>query len=206
MTCFSRAGRGDKPANLKSGAGRQPLPRALPNLVIHVRCGLLVPSRCFASHRETVRDNGETEPGKPRTCFVKQRKCPTVSRSDSLTHVCLIRDRRHWVQERLIGRIVGVSSTPLGSLLEPAAGYVDEDAANLAFDEGEYLDIIIATGHEPRVCRGRDGKWSYWEKMTGLHYEKFTQDEEFAVRRKEGAASTGMDRIIAECVRRGLID
>lgn len=110
-----------------------------------------------------------------------------------------------WLEKRLIGRVVGVASGPLGILLEPEGGYVDEHGANAAFDERQYIDIVSAIGCEPHVCNGSDG-WVYFEKMTGRRYDKYSREEELAVRWKETAASTGMDRVIAECVRRGLID
>lgn len=110
-----------------------------------------------------------------------------------------------WLEEQLLGRVVGVSSAPLGALLEPAAGYVDEEANNAAFDEGQYLDVMIATGHQPCVTRGRDGKWHYWENVADRNFERFSEEEVFELKRRESAASTGMDRVIAECVRRGLI-
>jgi hypothetical protein len=112
---------------------------------------------------------------------------------------------KEWLQEHLLGRIVGFSKGPLGNLLDPTAGYVDEDAANAAFDEREYVDVMIATGHDPRVMRERDGRWSYIESCICRCFDKFSKEEVLALKWKESAASTGLQRVIAECARRGLI-
>jgi hypothetical protein len=110
-----------------------------------------------------------------------------------------------WLEGRVVGRIVGVSTAPLGKLLEPAAGYVDEDAANAAFDPGEFLDAVIAYGHEPYVTRGRDGRWKYYEDMTDCRRTEAKWKVALEQMEKRCAASTADQRIEAECVRRGLI-
>src|SRR6476660_5524081 len=79
-----------------------------------------------------------------------------------------------WLEDRLLGRVVGVSGGPLGNLLEPAAGYINEDAENAAFDEREYIEVMIGIGCEPHIYRGSNGKWIYCEKTYELRYDRYT--------------------------------
>jgi hypothetical protein len=55
------------------------------------------------------------------------------------------------LQPKLIGRVVGVAFTALGGQLPSCAGWEDEETGNAAFDPAEYLDVLIRTGHEPRL-------------------------------------------------------
>lgn len=45
-----------------------------------------------------------------------------------------------YLRSKLIGRVVGVASSPLGGLLEPSAGWLNEAAGNAAFDPAEYIE------------------------------------------------------------------
>ena len=105
------------------------------------------------------------------------------------------------LQQKLIGRVVGVAFTALGNLLAPAAGWEDEEAGNAAFDPGEYLDTLLATGHSPSICGNM-----YYEHMP----ERALTDEEMAVvmkvRWKYAKVSTALQRLKKECIRRGLVD
>jgi hypothetical protein len=69
-----------------------------------------------------------------------------------------------WLDERLLGRVVGVSTAPLGNLLGPGAGYLDEDAKNAEFDECEYLTVLMAVGYEVVAVRHRDGGLTWMQK------------------------------------------
>ncbi|MDB5599354.1 MAG: hypothetical protein JWN71_1398 [Xanthobacteraceae bacterium] len=111
------------------------------------------------------------------------------------------------LQSKIIGRIVGVATTRLGALLAPAAGYENEEVGNLAFDPAEYVDVMIATGHEPFVMLDAKGKpRGYYEKMPRRRQTKCEHDAVIAIRYKFCAASTALDRTMVECVRRGLIE
>jgi hypothetical protein len=82
-----------------------------------------------------------------------------------------------WLKkELLVGRIVGVSSNPLGNLLTPAAGYIDEDECNAAFDECEYLDALIAAGYDPFVTPKGDGRYSYCEMFSSATSNRGTRE------------------------------
>jgi hypothetical protein len=105
------------------------------------------------------------------------------------------------LQPKLIGRVVGVAFTALGNQLPTCAGWEDEEAGNAAFDPAEYLDILIRTGHEPRI----QGDY-YFEKMPDRALTKAEQAAVTAVRWKYVKASTALIRLKAECVRRGLDD
>lgn len=115
--------------------------------------------------------------------------------------------RTEHLQSKLIGRVVGVALSPLGGLLAPAAGYENEEAANAAFDPVEYVDVLLATGHRPAVCCDENGepRW-YYEEMPRRRRTKAQEAADLAVRRKYRAASNALERVKAECIRRGLVD
>ena len=106
------------------------------------------------------------------------------------------------LQEKLIGRVVGVAFTALGNQLAPVAGWEDEEAGNAAFDPVEYLDVLLATGHWPRICGGTH----YYEQMPQRALTKAEDATVMAVRWKYAKASTALRRVKAECLRRGLTD
>jgi hypothetical protein len=107
------------------------------------------------------------------------------------------------LQSKLIGRIVGVALSPLDRLITETAGYENEEAGNAAFDPGEYLDALIAAGYGPSV----QGNW-YFEAMPDktLPYTHPLEKAVLAVRWKFMEASTAVERVKQECIRRGLIE
>jgi hypothetical protein len=107
-----------------------------------------------------------------------------------------------WIEEQLlVGRVAGISNGPLGNLLAPTAGYMDEDAHNTAFDESEYLNVLIAAGYEVLAVRRKDGGFSW----PGQRLTPAQEAVVFAQMRKRSAASQADSRIAAECVRRGFL-
>jgi hypothetical protein len=114
--------------------------------------------------------------------------------------------RGHDLQAKMIGRVVGFAHTALGDLLEPVAGWENEAEGNAAFDPAEYLDVMIATGHRPYLMRGRGGHLIYGEVMP----ERARTDEEhertLAIRWKWCRASKALERVKAECERRGMVE
>jgi hypothetical protein len=109
--------------------------------------------------------------------------------------------RTEHLQSKLIGRVLGVAFTALGNQLPTCAGWEDEEAGNAAFDPTEYLDVLIRTGHEPRIYRGH-----YFEKMPDRALTRAEDAAVMAVRCKYAKASKAHARVCAECVRRGLAD
>jgi hypothetical protein len=55
------------------------------------------------------------------------------------------------LRRQIAGRVVGFAQKSLGRVIAPSAGFRDEASGNAAFDPAEYLDVLIATGHEPYV-------------------------------------------------------
>lgn len=110
------------------------------------------------------------------------------------------------LQSRLIGRVVGVASLDLGGLIAPAAGWLNEAAGNAAFDPAEYVDVLIRTGHRPNVLYDKGKPRWYFEEMPNRRETKAERSAMLAVRKKYCAASTALERVIQECVRRGLVD
>jgi hypothetical protein len=114
--------------------------------------------------------------------------------------------KAHHLQAKLLGRVVGFAETSLGGFLAPAAGWENEAEGNAAFDAGEYLDEMIATGHKPYLLRGRDGHMTYGEMMP----EKAMTDDEhkrmIAARTKYCLTSQALVRVKVECQRRGIVD
>lgn len=110
------------------------------------------------------------------------------------------------LQSRLVGRVIGVAFTPLGNLIASTAGWENEAAGNAAFDPAEYLDALLVAGYGPAVfiCEGRPSYYSEHvpENRQGADAEAAVM----AVRYKYCAASTALDRVKAECVRRGLVE
>jgi hypothetical protein len=109
------------------------------------------------------------------------------------------------LRSRLLGRIIGVAHTPLGGLLAQAAGWENEEAGNLAFDPAEYIDALLAAGYGPYVFY-RGGKLDgYGECMPERRQGEAQEAAVMAVRYKYCAASTALNRVIAECIRRALV-
>jgi hypothetical protein len=104
------------------------------------------------------------------------------------------------MQPKLLGRVIGYAIKPLGRLLEPALGYENEAAGNAAFDPAEYLDVLIAAGYRPIVFGGR-----YMEIMPERALSEAEDAAVLAVCWKRCAASSAIDRVKQECVRRGLV-
>lgn len=105
------------------------------------------------------------------------------------------------LQSKLVGRVVGLAFTALGDLLAPEAGFRDEQGGNAAFDAAEYLDVLIATGHEPSI----QGKL-YFEKMPDRPVSDQDWQAILKVRLKYVEASTALERVKQECIRQGLVD
>jgi hypothetical protein len=108
------------------------------------------------------------------------------------------------LQPKVIGRIVGVASSSLGHLIAPTAGWKNEAEGNAAFDPGEYIDVLLATGHKPYVFGG--AKRSYVEELPRRALTEAQNVVFFTVREKFLAASTALARVKQECIRRGLVE
>lgn len=102
----------------------------------------------------------------------------------------------------LIGRIIGVASSPLGGLLAPAAGFLNESAGNAAFDPVEYIDAFLAAGFGPAIV--------YDERRRPRFHIRVGERADWgaieAVQIKFAEASTALKRVKQECIRRGLVD
>jgi hypothetical protein len=110
-----------------------------------------------------------------------------------------------YLQTQFIGRVVGYAANSFGHRLAPEAGWENEEEGNAAFDAAGYLDTLIAAGYEPAVFYDRAGRPRLIEtfpedRVTEAHNAAVT-----AVRTKYCAASLAVDRVIAECIRRGLL-
>jgi hypothetical protein len=103
-------------------------------------------------------------------------------------------------QHYIAGRVVGFALTSLGNRIEREAGWHNEDAGNAAFDPAEYVNVLIATGHRPYVYND-----SYFEEMPDNALSDEQTNAVFAVRRKYCEASTARERVMAECLKRGLV-
>ena len=89
-------------------------------------------------------------------------------------------------------------------MIAPKAGYENEAAANAAFDPVEYVDVLLRTGHDMFVVCDKQGKpQGRYETVRPL--SDADRRAVNAVREKLHSASTGGERVAAECVRRGLI-
>ena len=102
--------------------------------------------------------------------------------------------------------IHGYSKYSFGNLLAPEAGWENEEAGNAAFDPAEYLDVLIATGHQAFVMKHRDGSFSFYESFPERSMTDAEHKAVYAVRTKYCEASTAVAWVKNECVRRGLID
>ena len=105
------------------------------------------------------------------------------------------------LQSKLVGRVVGFAFKSLGQRIAPEAGFRDEKGGNAAFDPAEYLDVLIRTGHEPRI----EGRY-YFEHMPDRPLTEAEHAAVLAVRWKFVEASTALERVKQECVRRELVD
>jgi hypothetical protein len=103
------------------------------------------------------------------------------------------------LQSKLVGRIVGVALSSLGGLIAEQAGYQDEIGGNAAFDAAHYLDALITAGYRPYLINGY-----YFEAFPERRCEKLEMAVT-AVRRKFVEAPTALERVKAECQRRGLV-
>ena len=104
------------------------------------------------------------------------------------------------LQPKLLGRIVGFALASLGCRIAPEGGYRNEADGNAAFDAGEYLDVLIATGHVPSLM----GNY-YNERMPERRLSEEEHARVNAVRQKFVEASTAFERAKTECIRRGLV-
>lgn len=107
---------------------------------------------------------------------------------------------------KLLGRVAGYALTALGHLLEPTAGWENELEGNAAFDASEYLDVLIAAGHTPRLMRGRDRHLYYAEMFAEGPVSDDDKERVMAARWKYVKASKALKLVIAECERRGLVE
>jgi hypothetical protein len=112
-----------------------------------------------------------------------------------------------YLQTELIGRIVGYAANSFGHLIASEAGWENEEAGNAAFDPAEYVDVLIGAGYQPSVFRRRDGSMGLYETNPLERMPTEPQHAAYmAVRTKYCAASKAHDRVVAGCLRRGLID
>jgi hypothetical protein len=109
------------------------------------------------------------------------------------------------LKPKLLGRVVGVAHSALGGLLARAAGWEDEDAGNVAFDPAEYIDALLAAGYGPSVYYRGTTPNGYMELMPEGRERKSEEAAVMAQRYKYAAASTALDRVVQECIRRGLV-
>lgn len=105
-----------------------------------------------------------------------------------------------YLRSKLIGRIVGFAASSLGSLLAPELGFANENAGNDAFDPGEYIDVLLTAGYSPEVINGCLVEMSPLEERPPEQAAAV-----LAVQYKRAAASTAVDRVKRECIRRGLV-
>ncbi|HEX5864526.1 MAG TPA: hypothetical protein VF014_09790 [Casimicrobiaceae bacterium] len=83
----------------------------------------------------------------------------------------------------------------------------NEEAANAAFDPVEYVDVLLASGARPAVICDSNGQARYYyEEVPRRRQTEAEEAAELAVRQKYRAASTALDRVKQECIRRGLVD
>lgn len=108
------------------------------------------------------------------------------------------------LRSRLIGRVVGYAKSPLGNQLEAAAGWLDEDKGNAAFNPAEYVDALLAAGYRPCVDVDPAGRETYYEMFPERQKAK-ARDAVFLVRTKWGRASMALTLVTDECIRRGLV-
>jgi hypothetical protein len=113
--------------------------------------------------------------------------------------------RTERLQSKLIGRVVGVAFSALGDLMAPAAGWENEEAGNAAFDPAEYISALLSADFAPYVFRSGKNEWNYIEHFPGRRLTDAEEAPVMAVRYKFCAASTALDRVIEECIRRGSV-
>lgn len=70
----------------------------------------------------------------------------------------------------------------------------------------EYLDVLIAAGYEPWVYQRTDGSMAYCEMGPRRRPTETQMATCNAVWAKCEAAPDGMEKVKAECLRRGLVD
>jgi len=109
------------------------------------------------------------------------------------------------LRSQIAGRVVGYAETHLGQMIAPNAGWEDEEGGNAAFDPAKYLDLLLGTGHNAYVIVDRHGGRHYCEEMPLDPLDKKEWRAVWRAREKFGAASTGRERMIVECVSRGFV-
>jgi hypothetical protein len=103
------------------------------------------------------------------------------------------------LRSKLVGRVVGYAVVPMVKVIAPEAGYRDEAAGNAAFDPAEYVDTLLRAGYRLAVCGNRHMEYLPERRCTAAEEEAV-----MAVRWKFVEASTAIERVRAECLRRGL--
>jgi hypothetical protein len=91
-------------------------------------------------------------------------------------------------------------------LIEPAAGWENEKSGNDDFDAKEYIDLMTSAGYGLAVMYDRGGRALYCETFPEACLTTATEKRVHEARGKFCAASTAVERVKAECIRRGLID
>ena len=104
------------------------------------------------------------------------------------------------LQWQIAGRVVGFAHKSFGKVIAPSAGFRDEASGNAAFDPAEYLDVLIATGHGPYIYGD-----AYIEKLPDRALSDAERKQVLAVHWKFAEASTALQRVKQECIRRGLV-
>jgi hypothetical protein len=79
-------------------------------------------------------------------------------------------------------------------------------APQSTFDPVEYLDVLIGFGYEPSAVRRRDGSLAYREMFPLGPRTQKQMAACNAAWTKLRAAPDGIDRVVAECLRRGLVE
>jgi hypothetical protein len=104
------------------------------------------------------------------------------------------------LKSKLVGRVVGYAVVPMVKTIAPEAGYRDEAAGNAAFDPGEYVDTLLDAGYQMAVCADK-----FMEHLPERHMTAAQEEAVMAVRWKFVEASSAVQRVRGECLRRGFV-
>jgi hypothetical protein len=105
------------------------------------------------------------------------------------------------LRSKLVGRVVGYAVAPMVKVIAPEAGYRDETAGNAAFDPAQYVDALLDAGYQVAVCGDK-----FMEHLPERHMTAAQEAAVMAVRWKFVEASSAVERVRAECQRRGLVE